>query len=292
VRKKVNDDCVTCHMPNSGSIDIPHVTVHDHYIRKPVKKEEVEKVRKFIGLKAVNEEHPSDHTMAKAYLQQYDKFEYNSVFLDSAKKYLKDNTSANIAANFHELIHLSFIRKDYALLLSYVDKLGAEQLLRNTLVKKSWDNRDAWTAYRIGEAYYNSGDAASAYRFFQKADDLSPFNPEFRNKLGSALLAQKNVAGAVAAFESVLAENPNFVPAMTNLGYVSLISGNPAAAEELYRKAKKLDPDDVPLLMNIAGLHIFKKEYADARKVLQDLLKRQPDHEQAKMVLEQLKTMK
>ena len=31
-------------MPKSGSIDIPHVTVHDHYIRKPLKKDEVKKI--------------------------------------------------------------------------------------------------------------------------------------------------------------------------------------------------------------------------------------------------------
>jgi predicted CXXCH cytochrome family protein len=33
-----NNNCVACHMPKSGTIDIPHVTVHDHWIRKPAKK--------------------------------------------------------------------------------------------------------------------------------------------------------------------------------------------------------------------------------------------------------------
>ncbi|MCX6297001.1 MAG: multiheme c-type cytochrome, partial [Bacteroidetes bacterium] len=45
IREKVLDNCVSCHMPNSGSIDIPHVSVHDHYIRKPIKKEEVKKIK-------------------------------------------------------------------------------------------------------------------------------------------------------------------------------------------------------------------------------------------------------
>jgi len=34
-RNKQNDNCVACHMPISGTADIPHVSVHDHYIRKP-----------------------------------------------------------------------------------------------------------------------------------------------------------------------------------------------------------------------------------------------------------------
>jgi hypothetical protein len=33
-RLSKNDDCATCHMPSNGSIDIPHVAVTDHYIRK------------------------------------------------------------------------------------------------------------------------------------------------------------------------------------------------------------------------------------------------------------------
>ncbi|MCK6650044.1 MAG: cytochrome c3 family protein, partial [Bacteroidia bacterium] len=68
VLSKKENNCVSCHMPRSGSIDIPHVTVHDHYIRKPVKKEEIAKVKKFIGLYAVNEKNPDNTTKAKAYL--------------------------------------------------------------------------------------------------------------------------------------------------------------------------------------------------------------------------------
>jgi hypothetical protein len=37
-------NCVSCHMPLSGASDIPHVTVHDHYIRKPVTRREKEKL--------------------------------------------------------------------------------------------------------------------------------------------------------------------------------------------------------------------------------------------------------
>ncbi len=34
---KVGDNCVNCHMPLKGAKDIPHVSIHDHYIRKPGK---------------------------------------------------------------------------------------------------------------------------------------------------------------------------------------------------------------------------------------------------------------
>ena len=53
-KKNTWSNCVSCHMPVSGSSDIPHVTVHDHYIRKPITVEEKNKIKTFIGLFAIN----------------------------------------------------------------------------------------------------------------------------------------------------------------------------------------------------------------------------------------------
>src|SRR5690606_23348232 len=36
-RIKSSANCVSCHMPRSGTVDIPHVTVHDHKIQIPAK---------------------------------------------------------------------------------------------------------------------------------------------------------------------------------------------------------------------------------------------------------------
>lgn len=292
IRNKVGDNCVSCHMPRSGSIDIPHVSVHDHYIRKPMKKEEVEKVKEFIGLYAINEKQPDNKIKAKAYIQQYDKFDYNPVFLDSAQKYLSDKTADDVKQNFETLIHLAFIRKNYDGILGYVKQLGKENVLNSILVKKSWSNDHAWTLYRIGESYYNSSDLPDAYAFYKKADELAPFNPEFKNKLGAVLMAQNKIAEAVNVFESTLKENPKFVPALTNLGYANLVSGNAVKADAYYSKALALDPDYEPLLMNVAGIRIYQKKYQEAAVVLEKILKKNPANEQAKNVLSQLKSIK
>jgi tetratricopeptide (TPR) repeat protein len=291
VRAKVQDNCVSCHMPQSGSIDIPHVSVHDHYIRKPMKKNEVEKVKEFIGLYAVNEKNPDNYTKAKAYIQQYDKFEYNTAYLDSAKNYLSDKTDNELNKNFELLIHLYFIKQDHQKILSYVNRLGKENILKNILIKRSWDNSNAWTLYRIGETYYTTGDIDNAYAFYKKADELSPYDPEFKNKVGASLMAKKNVPEAIQIFEAILKEDPKFVQAINNLGYANLVSGNIARAEELYNKALMLDPDYESLLMNIAGLNIYKKNYKEAGIILKRVLKKNPKNVQAKQVLDQLKTL-
>lgn len=288
VRMKVADNCVSCHMPKSGSIDIPHVTVHDHYIRKPLKKEEVEKVKEFIGLYAINEKKPSNATKAKAYIQQYDKFEYNPAYLDSAKAYLPDVTVTDIKQNFETLVHLYFIKQDYAKILAYVTQVGKDNLLNTLLIKKSWSNDNAWTLYRIGESYYNTGNILDAYTFYKKADELAPFNPEFKNKLGASFMAQNKVNEAIPLFEMIVKENSKFVPALNNLGYASLVSGQADKAEKLYNRALQLDPDYEPLLMNVVGLNIYKKDYKKAANLLKEILIRNPNNKQAKKVLSQI----
>ncbi len=292
VRAKVKNNCVSCHMPNSGSIDIPHVSVHDHYIRKPMKKEEVQKVKEFIGLYAINEKNPSNYTKAKAYIQQYDKFEYKAEYLDSAAFYLSDKTKADVERNFELLIHLNFIKLEYAKVIGYLNQIGGYEKFKQTFSRVSIDNGNAWTAYRIGESYYNLGDFSSALSFFKIATDLAPLNPEFKNKYAATLMGLKKHDEAIAILNAIINENPNYVPALNNLGYVNLVSGNATKAEEFYKRALKLDPDYESLLMNVAGLKIYQKKYREAEEILKQVLKKNPKQEQAKMVLSQLKGLK
>ncbi len=291
-RTRNQDNCIECHMPRSGAIDIPHVTVHDHYIRKPVKKEKFEKQKEFIGLGAVNEKNPSAEVMAKAYIQQYEKFDNKANFLDSAQKYLSDKTTNDVNQNFEILVHLYFIKQDFDKIIIYVNQIGKENLLNKILTKKSWENANAWTLYRIGDSYSNTDNIADAYLFYKKANDLAPYNSEFKNKLGTSLMAQNKIQEAIVIFSSILKENPKFVQALNNLGYANLVTGKSMDAETYYNRALQLDPNYEPLLMNVAGLYIYKKNYQEAKKVLNQVLKKNPNNQQAKKVLQQIKNMK
>jgi tetratricopeptide (TPR) repeat protein len=292
VRVQRQDNCVSCHMPKSGSIDIPHVSIHDHYIRKPEKKEDIQKIKKFIGLFSINEKRVSNTLKAKAYLQQYDKFDYNIAFLDSASKYLTDQTKVDVMNNIGDLVHLHFIKKDYDKILSYVKLVGKETLLSVCLSSKSWSNDDAWTSYQIGEAFYAKNDLENASLFYKNAIALAPYNPEFKNKLGSLLITQNRLTDAIQLFKSVLTEAPQNIQAITNLGYANLLTGNVNEADRFYQSGLKLDPDYEPLLMNVAGLYVFKKQYKEAVSVLKSVIIKNPKNLQAKQVLEQLKNLR
>ena len=67
-------------------------------------------IKEFIGLYAINEKNPSSITKAKAYLNQYEKFENKSYYLDSVLIFLKDKTETDIKANLEPLVQLYFIK--------------------------------------------------------------------------------------------------------------------------------------------------------------------------------------
>ena len=186
------NNCVSCHMPKSSSTDIPHVSVTDHYIRKPISDEEKNKVKEFIGLYAVNEAKPNSATKAKAYLSQFEKFEPMNYYLDSAFALL--SIAKLNKSNFCDWINYYYLRNDFSAITKNVESIGEQLVNTKYLYKQSYDNAHAWTAYRIGEAYNNLGYADAALLFYKKATDLAPYVLDFENKYGACLLANNKAA--------------------------------------------------------------------------------------------------
>lgn len=282
--KKNNFNCVSCHMPVSGSQDIPHVSIHDHYIRRPMQRQEVNKIREFIGLYAINDKRPDSLTVAKAYINQYEKFEWKAQYLDSAEKYL-GGRGRGINKNLETYIRLLFIRNDFSSVRKAALAAGADKLLKNVLVNKTPENDHAWTCYRIGEAFYEGGDFKTAELFYSRACELAPWYPDFRTKYGAAVMMNGNVGEARKIFTAALIENPRYVSALTNLGYLDAYEGNLAAAEENYSKAYRLDPDYVPLLTNMGGLKLHQGKYEEGMELLVAALKKDPARRAAAQII-------
>lgn len=276
------NNCVSCHMPKSGSTDIPHVTVHDHYIRKPIDKKEKQGIKEFIGLVCINNPSPTPLSKALAYINQYEKFDPKPYYLDSAWFYLK----AGGDELFFARIQYFYIKGDFKNVIAEVEKVGENAVLTKKLITQSYSNTDGWTAYRIGEAYYATGNIPIAYKFFQQAVQLTPFYPDFKNKLGTTALMLKRTDEAKKLFEDLTVENPTFAPAFSNLGFIYINGGNDTKAEELYKKALALDPDYEQALLNLAGLYMFRSQPALAKPYLQRALKLNPNNARAKAMLQ------
>jgi tetratricopeptide (TPR) repeat protein len=290
-RKAINgDNCFKCHMPKSNTLDIPHVTTTDHFIRKPVSNQVKKASKEFIGLYAINEKTPSKETIAEAYINQFEKFDFNPTYLDSAQHYLDDKSKAAINKNFDLLVHLQFCKQNYERVLAYVTAVGKEILLneQNSIFKKSLDNKNAWTLYRIGEAYANFSKHSDACLFYQRACKLAPYNLEFKNKLGASLSASGRTDEAQRIFESIIKEDPKFASALSNYGYSLLLKNEIDKAELYFDKALQIDPDLEIALLNKAGVLLYKKKNSQAKKILQHIIKKNPTNKKALSILKEL----
>jgi tetratricopeptide (TPR) repeat protein len=289
IPKQVRNDsrlnCVSCHMPKSTPTDIPHVTVHDHFIRKPITKKEKDKIKTFLGLFAINDKNPDSLTKAKANINQFEKFEQQQRYLDTALKYISEN---HILKNFDALVQLYFLKNDYVKVTSLVDQIGKSVLFSSRLNKKSYDNQHAWTCYRIGESYNYQGKANDAISFFEQTNKLAPFVAEFKDKLATAYASIGNYNLAHQYFVETLKENPKYVPSIDNLGFLYLTEGNVQMAEKLYNQALALDPDNENTLMNLAGMYNYKGNMLEAKNMLKKIVKKYPNNKNAAQILQSL----
>lgn len=278
VRMKENNDCVKCHMPRNGSIDIPHVAVTDHYIRKRPMNDTLEKkITAFLGLKCFNNDKVDDITTARGFMEFFEKFNPSKGLIDSAIKYLdKDKNKEASEKQNRDYIRAYFLLNDYNRVAQYASALQPA------------DMKDAWTAYRIGESYFQQQKMAEALPWYKRATELLRFSLDFQNKYGTCLLALDKLAEAQKVFEFILKEDGNYVSANTNIGFLYMQQGNPVMAYYYLLKAHDLDPDNQQTIFNLAILYHNDKKDDKARLLLSRLLKRDPQNERAKMMISEL----
>lgn len=287
-REAKNDNCYSCHMPRSGSSDIPHVSITDHKIAVPESAEKVDKIERFLGLKSINNPNPDQMTMARAYIQQYEKFEAKTSYLDSAYYYLQTELKSYSRTYYAACVNYYFLRNDAQSVVRHAEQIGLQTLLTKLLVEQDYSNKHAWAAYRTGESYRNLGMDGKALLCFEKASQLAPYSLEFRNKLGTALMKGARVNEAAKQFEFILSEQKDYVSAYTNLGFIRLREGKAEIALSLYQSALALDPDNQQALLNMAGWYFYHQDIAGGRKYLERLLQVNPEHRQALSLMQQI----
>ncbi len=278
-------NCVHCHMEGSGTIDIPHVKVTDHFIRKPVSDSLVERIRTFVGIECIHAPDAPPEARGMAYIQYYEKFGFDRFALDSAKKYFPEGTNADVRRFLHQLVHIAFLEKDYRRVVDLRRRAGIEA---GSFGITSWSNRDAWSCYRIGEAMRGLG-VEGALGFLDRAAELAPYNLEFRSVYGTALMEAGRTADAKKAFRFILEEFPDHVQAMSNLGYILLSTeGDTTGSYDLYMRALSLDPGFLSARYNLAGWYLYRQRFTEAKHTLQEILRDHPGEQRARSILSSL----
>lgn len=272
-----NFNCVECHMPMSGSADIPHVSIHDHYIRIPGKETKQEELTRFLGLKAINNDKPTASSKARAYLQQYERFDPKPFYLDSALYFLERSE-----ADLDLWTYYYFLKKDYQGIETLVTEKGGAAAVLEGLNTQSYSNAHAWTAYRIGQALKTAKDPSASILFYQRATELAPYVPDFSNKYAIAMLGNNQVKEAEELLLKTIAEAPLFKEAYNNLAYYYMTNGRMDESGELLQKALDLDPDYERAWLNKALFHIRKEQYEKANEAMENVLRINPGNQIAR----------
>lgn len=283
--------CFSCHMPFSGTSDIPHVTIHDHKISIPHALSVVGvspnlNEEKFLGLECTTTENPSATLMAKGYLTAYDGWAKQNYLLDSAFYYLSrgrlatDHTDEN---NVEDWIHFYYLKNDFDNVVQQAKYLSPES------------TTDANTCYRIGDGYFHSyssqvetPDFTSAIKWYERAVALMPDELEFINQLGVAYGVANQMQKSIDELKHCVSLNPKYAPALANLAFDYLTQNNLVEAEKLLTQSLALDPDYETALMNFAQLYFMKKDFPSAKKYLERVLEIDPANEKAKYALNNL----
>lgn len=229
-------NCVKCHMQKSSSIDIPHVTITDHYIKPPITKNKSSKIKEFVELLCINNPNPNSTSKAIAYLQQFEKFTKNNVFLDSALYYIEKINDVNKA---HLKIHYYYLKNQFKELVDF----ALINHVKEKFNQVSYSNKDAWSLFRIGDAFFNLNLFPQSKTYLKKSVNLSPYNLDFQNKLGTIYIKLGELKEAEKVLKFIIKENPNFKQAYCNLGIIKSMKKEYEKSIALYEKAIDLDPN-------------------------------------------------
>jgi thioredoxin-like negative regulator of GroEL len=271
VRAAQGDNCASCHMPESGSMDIPHVRITDHYIRVPDEGEIAPATpydeKTFVRLASLIEDRPSARTVADGYLSTYEQFFARPQFLDSAAVYLDQaRAEASDQELAPSLIRLWFLQGKHSEVRRLARSLPSDSL------------QDAWTLYRIGESYAKSGEWARVINYHEATVRVAPQHLRFKGKLADAYAASRRLDRALTLYDEILAANPTRADMYNNRGLARIARRDFQGAEADFEQALALNPDAEQALANLASLYYNTGRQDEARALAERLVRLVPDN--------------
>ena len=217
-------NCVSCHMPANGSVDIPHVSVHDHYIRKPKSKEDVQNMQKLIGLYAVNNSAPVLGTQIQAYLEYWEKFDKNPFYLTKAFELLAKTKNPKLWLKYY------YLTENYA---------KAIQLKLENVELTAWEN------FMLGEAFGKQNQKSISKFHIKRAFEQDGTQVVIGIQLLKYYLRDGELVNAQKISNLLLADFPRNVSIVNSTAQLNIMQGNLSQGKQRMVLALKLNPDDV-----------------------------------------------
>jgi len=242
-------NCISCHMPARGTVDIPHVRFHDHKIRVLTAADSAtapdsSQIAQWLELRCGTSEKPADGVFGQAWLLYYEQQIENPAFLDRAEKLLDEDQP-------YALARLKWHQGDLAAARRYV----AQALQRQP--------EEPYRQFLYGEILERQGEFAQAAEVFESLYLRNADNVEAGLKAAVNWLKARQGDPAVLPqarqrFEALLTQKPFDVRLLTNLAFVALNQRDLRTAESSLVRALQLDPDDGKALENMVLVQVVK----------------------------------
>ena len=240
--------CVNCHMPSSDTRDIPHVSIHDHYISRTNTKFNLQnntnpkgKAGQIVGLHAVNSQHPSNAELFNAYVSYFEKFDSKMLYLEKAKAFYND-PSVELATK----IQYQYNLREHASIIELWENGSTEKQRASLLF-------DAWTQYRIAKAYDLNipNQSTKALLHYEKSCEAMPWNTDFTAEYTNALVRANRIVQAKELILSAIKHQPKNELLHFNLGNCYYEENNISAAIKELETARSLNPKSQSVLVLI-----------------------------------------
>lgn len=255
ILSKKSNNCVECHMPLQGTADIPHVSIHDHFIRKPNAKKSDTSTLKIKGLRCITNKNPDINTETEAYISYYEKFDNNSIYINKA---VEKSKKLNTKNSNHQitLIHLYYILKQYKDILSM--NLDLKEI-----------KKDAWSCYRIAKANENSGKNSEAKEWFQQCLSIQPKNLDFKLQYSWFLIQQKQFKEAEIQLKEYNQMYSKTAECYAYLGLIELSNKEIGKAKKYFDQSLSLNPDLELALQNLKNIQLQLGNKTEVEKLEQ-----------------------
>ena len=191
---------------------------------------------------------------------------------------LKDMLSPDRVKQIQTALRQGKVEQAEALLVEVAETLPAKAL-----------EAAAEADYQVGSLAEGRIDYLKAEKYYDKAVQLQPDNPQYLNSLGKLQLtlghyqeAQPNLEKALDIREKTLGpDHPNTAASLNNLAELYRAQGKHSGAEPIYHRAlkimeKTLGPDNPHVaasVNNLATLYQAQGKYAEAEPLLERALK-------------------
>jgi len=267
-QQRVKNNCVSCHMPHNGSEDIPHVSVHDHYIRVPTKGKSIDEMQKLVGLYAVNNPSPSKEYHIRAYLEYWEKFDKNPFYLSKAKELLQANSFKRLWLKYY------YLNEEYSEAISLrLDEADLNQ----------------WELFMLGVCYSKENRKSQSIYFIQKAYTKDKTQRMVGTELLKKYVGNGSLDKALYLGQELEKEFPIDGTIINQIGKIYVLTNKLNLAKPYIDKALKLEPDNMDVWMTHLNFYAKKRIKKNFKYWATKILEKNPkllDKDDVKVLLD------